>query len=244
MNFGVITIFPQFVNAIKNFGVVGRAFEQKILNLNCYNPRTYSLDKNAKVDDSPYGGGAGMVMQLQPLKDAILAAKAQLPQAKVYYLSPQGQRLEQKKVEELAKCKEIILVSGRYEGIDERVFAYIDEELSLGDYVLSGGDLAAMVLIDAVSRKINGVLGTFASSEADSFSDGLLDYPHYTRPEIIDGQKVPSVLLSGNHSEIEKWRRAQSLKKTLEKRPDLLDLIELSASDKKLLAQIKAKQDL
>lgn len=240
MRFGVITIFPEFVSCIKDFGVVGRGFETNLLQLKTYNPRDYSLDKNARVDDAPYGGGAGMLMQVQPLRDAILAAKAEFPEAKVYYLSPQGKRLEQSKVEELALSKELILLSGRYEGIDERLFAYIDEEISLGDYVLSGGDLAAMVLIDAVSRKIAGVLGSCESSEADSFSDGILDHPHYTRPEKIDGMKVPSILLSGDHAKIKLWRRSKALEKTLQKRPDLLDIKKLSDSDKKLLEDIKA----
>lgn len=242
MKFGVISLFPEFVESIKDFGVVGRGFKREILQLNSYNPRDYTLDKNGRIDDSPYGGGAGMVMQLQPLRDAILAAKADMPKAKVYYMSPQGKRLDQKMVEQLALEEEIIFLSGRYEGIDERVFEYIDDEISLGDYVLSGGDLAAMVVIDAVSRKIKGVLGSEESSEADSFSDGILDYPHYTRPEIFDGKEVPSVLLSGNHAKIKLWRRSQALAKTMQKRPDLLELKELSKSDKKLLEDIKAEQ--
>lgn len=239
MKFGVISLFPDFVESIKKFGVVGKGFETSVLQLKTYNPRDFSLDKNTKVDDTPYGGGAGMLMQVQPLRDAILQAKAEMPKAKVFYLSPQGKRLDQVLVEKLALNKELIFLSGRYEGIDERVFAYIDEEISIGDYVLSGGDLAVMVLIDAISRKIDGVLGSYASSEADSFSDGILDYPHYTRPEMVDGMAVPKILLSGNHAKIKLWRRSKALEKTLQKRPDLLDIKQLSDSDKKMLEDIK-----
>ncbi len=223
MHFGVITLFPEFVKSVANFGVIGRGFEKETLQLSCFNPRDFTLNKHGRVDDEPYGGGAGMIMQMQPLRDSIKHAKSQLPKAKVIYLSPQGKQLNQAKVSELSQAEELILLCGRYEGIDERAFAYIDEEISLGDYVISGGELAAMVLIDAVSRNITGVLGNEQSSQTDSFSFGLLDYPQYTRPALFDGMQVPQVLLSGDHEKIRQWRQEQAIQVTKKKRPELLE---------------------
>ena len=228
-------------------GVFGRAVRNGIIDFNCFNPRDHAFDKHRTVDDRPYGGGPGMLMMVQPLRDAIHAAKAAGGQcakgksAKVIYLSPQGRKLDQQGVKQLAQNERLILVCGRYEGIDERVIeAEIDEEWSVGDYVLSGGELPSMTLIDAVSRCIPGVLGHKLSAEQDSFSDGLLDCPHYTRPETLDDKKVPSVLLSGDHKAIEQWRLTESLRRTWLRRPELLNNLALSEAQVKLLAKIKA----
>lgn len=224
-------------------GVFGRAVRNGTIDFNCFNPRDYAYDKHRTVDDRPYGGGPGMLMMVQPLRDAIHAAKAAGgPGAKVIYLSPQGRKLDQKGVKELSSNERLILVCGRYEGIDERVIeSEIDEEWSVGDYVLSGGELPALTLIDAVSRYIPGVLGHKLSAEQDSFSDGLLDCPHYTRPEILDDNKqVPEVLLSGNHKAIEKWRLTESLRRTWYRRPELFNHLALTEEQAKLLAKIKA----
>ncbi len=223
-------------------GVFGRAVKNGIIDFNCYNPRDFAFDKHRTVDDRPYGGGPGMLMMVQPLKDAIQAARADGgPSAKVIYLSPQGRKLDQQGVKQLAANERLILVCGRYEGIDERVIeSEIDEEWSIGDYVLSGGELPALTLIDAVSRVIPGVLGHKLSAEQDSFSDGLLDCPHYTRPEILDDKKVPEVLLSGNHKAIEKWRLTESLRRTWLRRPELFNHLALTEEQATLLAKIKA----
>jgi tRNA (guanine37-N1)-methyltransferase len=225
--------------AITDFGVTGRAVKRGLLDINCWNPRDFAHDKHRTVDDRPYGGGPGMLMMVQPLRDAIQAAKqAAGDDVKVIYLSPQGKKLTQSGVTELARCKKLILVAGRYEGIDERIIqSDIDEEWSVGDYVLSGGELPAMTLVDAVSRLVPGVLGDMASAEQDSFTDGLLDCPHYTRPESLDGVVVPDVLLSGNHEYIRRWRLKQSLGRTWQRRPELLDNLALTDEQAKLLAQ-------
>ena len=201
---GVITLFPEMFRAVTDFGVTGRAVKNGLLELHTWNPRDFTHDRHSTVDDRPYGGGPGMLMMVQPLRDAIHAARAAAGEgAKVIYLSPQGRKLDQQGVSELAQSSRLILVCGRYEGIDERIIqTEVDEEWSIGDYVLSGGELPAMTLIDAVSRLVPGVLGKQASAEQDSFSDGLLDCPHYTRPESLDGLDVPAVLLSGNHEQI------------------------------------------
>lgn len=213
---GVISLFPDMFRAITDFGVTGRAVKRGLLEINLWNPRDFAHDKHRTVDDRPYGGGPGMLMMVQPLRDAIQAAKqAAGDDVKVIYLSPQGKKLTQSGVAELAQHQKLILVAGRYEGIDERVIqSEIDEEWSIGDYVLSGGELPAMTLVDAVSRLVPGVLGDMASAEQDSFTDGLLDCPHYTRPENLDGVMVPDVLLSGNHEHIRRWRLKQSLGRT------------------------------
>lgn len=236
---GVITLFPEMFKAITEFGVTSRAIKHELLQLHCWNPRDFTHDKHKTVDDRPYGGGPGMLMMVQPLRDAIQAAKAEAGDgAKVIYLSPQGRKLNQVGVEQLAKNQKMILVCGRYEGIDERVIeTEIDEEWSIGDYVLTGGELPAMTLIDAVARFVPGVLGKQASAEEDSFVDGLLDCPHYTRPEVLDGLVVPPVLMSGNHEEIRKWRLKQSLQRTWLRRPELLEGLALTDEQRLLLKQ-------
>ncbi|MGB0836052.1 MAG: tRNA (guanosine(37)-N1)-methyltransferase TrmD, partial [Psychrobium sp.] len=220
---GVVTLFPDMFKAITEQGVTGRAVKNGLIQVQCWNPRDFTHDKHRTVDDRPYGGGPGMLMMVQPLRDAILAAKAVAGgDAKVIYLSPQGRRFDQTGALELSSNEKLILICGRYEGIDERIItSLVDEEWSIGDYVLSGGELPAMTLIDAVSRLVPGVLGKMASAEQDSFSDGLLDCPHYTRPECLDGESVPSILLSGNHEKIKRWRAEQSLIRTWQRRPDL-----------------------
>jgi len=235
---GVITLFPDMFKAITEQGVTGRAVKQGLIQLQCWNPRDFTHDKHRSVDDRPYGGGPGMLMMVQPLRDAIDAAQAAAGgDAKVIYLSPQGRRLDQTGVLELSTNEKLILICGRYEGIDERIIqSLVDEEWSIGDYVLSGGELPAMTLIDAVSRFVPGVLGKQASAEQDSFSDGLLDCPHYTRPEILDGETVPSVLLSGNHEKIKRWRLEQSLLRTQTRRPDLLINLALTDEQESILA--------
>lgn len=213
MWFGVISLFPEMFRALTEYGVSGRAVKQEKVSVTCWNPRDFTHDNYQTVDDRPYGGGPGMLMKIQPLRDAIHAAKAAAGEgAKVIYLSPQGRKLDQQGVLELAQHDKLILVAGRYEGIDERLIEReIDEEWSLGDFVLSGGELAAMTLMDAVIRLVPGVLGHEQSAQQDSFMDGLLDCPHYTRPEVYEGQAVPDVLLSGNHEKIRQWRLKQSL---------------------------------
>jgi tRNA (guanine37-N1)-methyltransferase len=236
---GVISLFPDMFRAITDFGVTGRAVKRGLLEINLWNPRDFAHDKHHTVDDRPYGGGPGMLMMVQPLRDAIQAAKqAAGDDVKVIYLSPQGKKLTQSGVAEFAQHHKMILVAGRYEGIDERVIqSEIDEEWSIGDYVLSGGELPAMTLIDAVSRLVPGVLGDMASAEQDSFTDGLLDCPHYTRPENLDGVMVPDVLLSGNHEHIRRWRLKQSLGRTWQRRPELLNNLALTDEQAKLLAE-------
>ena len=235
---GVITLFPDMFKAITEQGVSGRAVKNGLIQVQCWNPRDFTHDKHRTVDDRPYGGGPGMLMMVQPLRDAILAAKAAAGgDAKVIYLSPQGRRLDQSGVEELSTNEKLILICGRYEGIDERIIqSLVDEEWSIGDYVLSGGELPAMTLIDAVSRLVPGVLGKMASAEQDSFSEGLLDCPHYTRPECLDGESVPSVLLSGNHENIKRWRAEQSLIRTFIRRPDLIKNLALTDQQENILA--------
>ena len=240
---GIISLFPEMFKAITEFGVTGRAVKQNLLQVRCYNPRDFTHDKHKTVDDRPYGGGPGMLMMVQPLRDAIQMAKSQAGEGvKVIYLSPQGRKLDQAGVKELSQNNKIILVCGRYEGIDERLIqTEIDEEWSIGDYVLTGGELPAMTLIDAVARFIPGVLGKQTSAQEDSFAEGLLDCPHYTRPEILDGFTVPPVLMSGNHEEIRKWRLKQSLMRTWLRRPELLEKLALTDEQKKLLKEVKAE---
>lgn len=225
MNIYLISLFPELIQQVTDHGVLGRAIKQQQLNLQCFNPRDYTEDKHRTVDDRPYGGGPGMLMKVEPMAKAIMAAKQAAAQnAKVIYLSPQGQRLQQQQVVgAAARQSDLILIAGRYEGIDERLIeSLIDEEWSIGDYVLSGGEFAALVVIDAISRLLPGVLGDDASAVQDSFMQGLLDCPHYTRPETVNGKKVPSVLLSGDHKAIQRWRLKQSLGRTWLRRPSLL----------------------
>jgi len=242
---GVITLFPEMFDAITQQGVISRAIKNGTIEFNSWNPRDFTHDKHRTVDDRPYGGGPGMLMMVQPLTDAINAAKAKAGEgAKVIYLSPQGTKLDQQGVKQLANHDKLILVAGRYEGIDERVIqSIVDEEWSIGDFVLSGGELPAMTLIDAVSRLIPGVLGHELSAEEDSFANGLLDCPHYTRPEVLDGQRVPEVLLSGNHEKIRKWRLKQSLGRTWLRRPELINNLALTEEQQKLLAEFQLEND-
>ncbi|MBI3187221.1 MAG: tRNA (guanosine(37)-N1)-methyltransferase TrmD [Gammaproteobacteria bacterium] len=236
MRFDVVTLFPEMVNEVAKAGVLGRAVNKQLIELACWNPRDYTRDRHRTVDDRPYGGGPGMLMKVQPLRDAIHDAKQANNQAKVIYLSPQGKKLDQQAVQQMATQPGLILVAGRYEGIDERLIeTEIDEEWSIGDYVLSGGELAALVLIDAVARMIPGVLGDDDSAAQDSFMDGLLDCPHYTRPEEFEGRTVPPVLLSGNHQDIATWRMQQALGRTWLRRPELLAKLTLTEHQQRLL---------
>lgn len=242
---GVVSLFPGMFDAVTEYGVTGRAVKKQLLSLEFWNPRDFATDKHRTVDDRPYGGGPGMLMKVQPLRDAILTAKEKAgPDAKVIYMSPQGRPLDQEGVRELSQRDRMVIVAGRYEGIDERVVeTLIDEEWSIGDYVLSGGELAALTLIDAVSRLVPGVLGHEDSAEEDSFSDGLLDCPHYTRPEQVDDLEVPDVLLSGNHEAIRRWRLQQSLGRTWLRRPDLLEKVDLDDERQALLEEFIRNHD-
>jgi len=222
MKFDIITLFPEMFSAIKEEGVIARAMKKSLISINTWQLRDFSSNNYRNVDEKPYGGGAGMVIQVKPIRDCISKIKQSSPNTKVIYLSPQGKKLDQNLVEELATFESITMLCGRYEGVDERVIENdIDFEISIGDYVISGGELAAMVVIDAISRRLPGVLGNEVSLQ-DSFTDNLLDCPHYTRPEVIDDQAVPEILLSGNQAKIDAWRKEQSITKTKQKRPDLL----------------------
>ena len=222
MKFDIITLFPEMFSAIKEEGVIARAMKSSLILINTWQLRDFSSNKYKNVDEKPYGGGAGMVMQVKPIRDCISKIKKLNPNTKVIYLSPQGKKLDQNLVEELATFESITMLCGRYEGVDERVIENdIDIEISIGDYVISGGELAAMVVIDAISRRLPGVLGNEVSLK-DSFTGNLLDCPHYTRPEVINGQTVPKVLLSGDQAKIDAWCLEQSIKITKQKRPDLL----------------------
>jgi tRNA (guanine37-N1)-methyltransferase len=238
---GVISLFPEMFRAVTDYGVTGRAVKNGLLSIQCWSPRDFTYDRHRTVDSRPYGGGPGMLMMVEPLRQAIQAAKqAAGDGAKVIYLSPQGRKLDQQGVCELAQTTKLILVCGRYEGIDERLIATeIDEEWSIGDYVLSGGELPAMTMIDSVARFIPGVLGKQASATEDSFADGLLDCPHYTRPEVLAEMAVPQVLLSGNHAEIKRWRLKQSLGRTWLRRPELLENLALTEEQVTLLAEFR-----
>ncbi|MGK0297881.1 MAG: tRNA (guanine37-N1)-methyltransferase [Gammaproteobacteria bacterium] len=240
LHVAVVTLFPEMFKIVQDYGVIGRAVNNGQVILSTYNPRDYVEDVHRTVDDRPYGGGPGMVMMVKPLQEAIRKAKQSLTNGKVIYLSPQGTRLEQNSISRLVDYQELILVSGRYEGVDQRLIDNeVDEEWSVGDYVLSGGELPAMVLIDAMTRTIPGVLGDDESANQDSFVNGLLESPHYTRPEEINGSRVPQILLSGDHEQIRQWRLKQSLGTTWEKRPDLLMDMKLDDEQKRLLAEYK-----
>ncbi len=232
----VITLFPELLHAFRDTGIVGRCQSRGLVTIETINPRSFAIDRRATVDDSPYGGGPGMVMMAAPLRAAIDAARASGPPARVIYMSPQGRRFQQRDVPQLAACPHLVLVAGRYEGIDERLLARdIDEEWSVGDFVLSGGEVPAMLMIDAIVRTLPDALGDARSALEDSFSDGLLDHPHYTRPEVLDGVAVPPVLLSGNHAAIDAWRLQQRIGRTWERRPDLLPAAGLTAADQAVL---------
>jgi len=244
MHFDVITLFPEMFDAVTQYGVTRRAAEQGKFVLHTWNPREFTADKHRSVDDRPYGGGPGMLMMAEPLAQAITAAKqcqvqAGITKSCVIHLSPQGRPLTHEIVKELLTRDEgLILLASRYEGVDERLLRqHVDEELSIGDYVLSGGELAAMVLIDSLVRQLPGVLGDAESAQQDSFVNGLLDCPHYTRPEVYEGEEVPEVLMSGHHAEIEKWRLKQALGRTWQRRPDLLAQRQLTKQEARLLAE-------
>jgi tRNA (guanine37-N1)-methyltransferase len=241
MRIDVVTLFPEVLQVLADLGVTGRAVRNGKIGLNTWNPRDFATDRHRTVDDRPYGGGPGMVMTVEPLRSAVGAArKAHDGDVKVSLLSPQGRRLDQAAVGQLAKRKGLVLICGRYEGIDERLIGLeVDEEWSIGDYIISGGELAAAVMIDAVARLVPGVLGDDQSAEQDSFMDGLLDCPHFSRPESVEGVRVPPVLLSGDHGAIRRWRRKQALGRTWERRPDLLKGREMNAEDEALLEEYR-----
>jgi tRNA (guanine37-N1)-methyltransferase len=245
VHFDIITLFPPMFDVIAKYGVTSRALEQELYYMQLWNPRDFTSNNYRTVDDRPYGGGPGMVMLAEPLEQAIEAAKQRqiesgIEAPRVVYLSPQGRQLNHQVVMELAARPGLILLAGRYEGIDERLLRrQVDEEISIGDYVLSGGELAAMVLIDSIVRHIPGVLGDADSAVQDSFVDGLLDYPHYTRPEEYRGEPVPPVLMSGNHAHIERWRLKQALGRTWQRRADLIEQRGLSREEAALLEEFK-----
>jgi tRNA (guanine37-N1)-methyltransferase len=244
MHFDVVTLFPEMVATIAEFGVVGRAQRNGLVTLETENPREHTSDVHRTVDDRPYGGGPGMVMKYEPLAGAVAAARKRAPAGSpVVYLSPQGGVFDQAVARRFAALPGLILLAGRYEGVDERfIEAEVDEELSLGDFVLSGGEVAAMAVMDATVRLLPGVLGDDESAAQDSFMEGLLDCPHYTRPEEIEGRKVPEVLLSGDHAEIARWRLKQALGRTFARRPDLVEKLELTDEQRRLLDEFLKEQ--
>ncbi len=242
MRFDIITIFPELINSVCNCSIIKRAIEKGIIEVNTIDFRDYAFDKHKHVDDYAYGGGAGMLISVQPVHQALMIVP-NVDKAYKMITSPTGTKFSQEVAERLSKLDHIVIVCGHYEGIDARINDYMDEEISLGDYILTGGELGACVLIDAVSRLVPGVI-TDASIQDESFTTGLLEYPQYTRPYEYDGKKVPDVLISGHHANIKKWQRFESLKQTYHKRPDLLDDIELSKEDKKYLEMIKNNEEL
>ena len=244
MRIDVITLFPDMVQTVIEHGVVSRAANQGLLELQLWNPRDYTADRHRTVDDRPYGGGPGMLMKVEPLRACIGDVRQHNPDAKLVYLSPQGKLLQQGLVNQAAQQGDLILLCGRYEGIDERLIQLeVDEEWSIGDYVISGGELAAMICIDAITRQLPGALGHEDSAELDSFTNGLLDCPHYTRPEVVDGLSVPQVLLDGHHQQITDWRDKQALGRTWQRRPDLLQQVELDARQQALLDEFIAETE-
>jgi tRNA (guanine37-N1)-methyltransferase len=244
MQISVVSLFPEMVATIADYGVIGRAQDRGLVSLDIENPRYHTDDVHRTVDDRPYGGGPGMVMKFEPLARALSAARARLPEGSpVVYLSPQGAVFDQGVAKRYSTLPGIVLLAGRYEGIDERLIeSEVDEELSLGDFVLSGGEIAAMAVIDAVVRLLPGVLGDDDSAEQDSFTEGLLDYPHYTRPEVVEGKTVPDVLLSGDHAKIERWRQKQALGRSQLRRPDLIEKLDLSDEQRTLLDEFLKEQ--
>ncbi len=242
MKIDVISLFPEMFKAL-DVGITGRAKKKDIYSLDVINPRDFTKDVHRTVDDKPYGGGPGMLMKYQPIKDAldsVVSLAKKNSSTKIIYLSPVGRQLKHNDIKHLSEQQHIVMLCGRYEGIDERLIeSYVDEEWSIGDYVLSGGELAAMTLIDAMVRLLPGALGDDNSAVNDSFYQGLLDYPHYTRPDSVDDLSVPEVLLTGNHKKIEQWRMVKSLERTWKRRPDLLENVELTEQQKKMLEQIK-----
>lgn len=250
MRVAVVTLFPEMFDAIADYGITGRAINQGLLRLETVNPREFTGDRHRTVDDRPYGGGPGMLMKVEPLAAALAAVRQSFTNEgsgipRVVYLSPQGARLDHRRAVSLSREEGLVLLAGRYEGVDERfVEQDVDEELSIGDYVLSGGELAAMVVVDAVVRFLPGALGHDQSAREDSFADGLLDCPHYTRPEQYAGRAVPEVLLSGDHEKIRRWRLKQALARTQERRPDLIQERDLSAEEEQLLAEVFRERDI
>jgi len=240
----VVTLFPELVTQALAFGVLGRAVARDVLTVETIDPRQFATDLHRTVDDRPYGGGPGMVMKAEPLRQAVELAVLRVPDARRVYLAADGRPVDQARVAALARLPGLVLVAGRYEGVDERfVECCIDETISVGDLVLSGGELPALMLIDAMARLLPGTLGCAESAEHESFTTGLLDWPHYTRPEVWEGRPVPPVLLGGNHAEIERWRRRQALGRTRARRPDLLDARELTREERRLLEEYAAEQD-
>lgn len=246
MQIRVVTLFPEMVATGTSFGVCGRAVRRGLVDFGTVDPRDFAIDVHRTVDDRPYGGGPGMVLKFEPFRDAIRSARSNLPErSPVVFLTPQGRKFDQRVAEELAAVPGFVLVAGRYEGFDERLIeAECDDELSLGDFVLSGGEIAAVAVVDAVVRLLPDVLGHEASAEQDSFADDLLDCPHYTRPETVDGMQVPAVLRDGNHEEIRRWRLKQALGRTYVRRPDLLESRALTDEERQLLGEYLAEQDL
>jgi len=246
MQLQIVTLFPDMVRTVADYGVVGRAVDRGIVSLQSTDPRDFTADVHRTVDDRPYGGGPGMVMKYEPVAAALNAARAEMPAGSpVVCLSPQGAVFDQATAQRFADLPGMVFLAGRYEGIDERLIeAEVDEELSLGDFVLSGGEIAAMAVIDAVVRLLPGVLGDEASAQQDSFMEGLLDHPHYTRPEEIAGRRVPEVLLSGDHARIAKWRYQQALGRSFLRRPDLVAKLDLNDEQQKLLDEFLAEQEL
>lgn len=246
MWFGVISLFPEMLSAVTQSGVTSRAVKRGLIDINVWNPRDFTHDKYQTVDDKPYGGGPGMLMKVQPLRDAISAARNSAPPGtKVVYMSPQGERLSHSLVTRFHNWGSLILIAGRYEGIDERILQKeVDLEVSIGDYVLSGGEIPAMCVIDAVSRMVPGVLGDIRNAYEDSFADGLLHFPQYTRPEVVNGMGVPEVLMSGNHEKIRRWRLQQALARTYERRPDLLQSRLLNREEQELLREYLEQKEL
>ncbi len=251
MRFDIITIFPDFFPLPLSYGVTGRAIEKGIIKIEAHDLRAYTTDARRTTDDAPYGGGCGMVMKVEPVARALEAIRGGSDDAnggkdrdrtKVILTTPQGEPLTQRLAGEFSRLDRIVIICGRYEGVDERIRDLVDMEVSIGDYILTGGEYPALVFIDAVSRLIPGVLGSGASKEDDSFSRGLLEYPQYTRPPEFDGKSVPEVLLSGNHAAIERYRRKESLRRTLEKRPELIEGAHLTALDRELLAELKSEE--
>lgn len=239
MTFDILTLFPEFFDSPLRQSVIGKAVVKGLIRVACHNLRDFTTDKHRTTDDYPYGGGHGMVMKVEPMVAAIESLKALRPEATVVITTPQGERFTQKIAAEFAATGSVIIVCGRYEGYDERIREFADREVSVGDYILSGGEIPALVMVDAVSRLIPGVLGEPASSESDSFSAGLLEHPQYTRPEEFRGMAVPEVLLSGNHALIDKWRRREALRRTYLKRPDLLELAELTDEDRAFVEELR-----
>ncbi|HHD12127.1 MAG TPA: tRNA (guanosine(37)-N1)-methyltransferase TrmD [Deltaproteobacteria bacterium] len=243
MIFHVLTLFPDFFSSPLKQSIIGRAIERGILKVALHNIRDYAKDKHRTVDDTPYGGGAGMVLKVEPVVDCLEAVRKKTTKERTLTIltTPQGVTLRQPLVERLSGYEELIILCGRYEGIDERIRAFVDMEVSIGDYILTGGEIAALVIIDSVGRLVPGVVGEADSLKTESFSEGLLEYPQYTRPPEFRGMKVPEVLLSGHHEQIRKWRRKESLKRTLERRPDLLERAELTEEDRKLIKELTEK---